>query len=119
MVSGGKEVILGAKRDPSFGPVVLFGLGGIYVEILKETSLRVAPINGAEAEEMISELKSSAILKGARGERPVDIGALVDYLLRLSQLMIDFPEIEGIDINPIKALEKGAIAVDARIVLKV
>ncbi len=117
MVSQGKEVILGGKRDPSFGPVVLFGLGGIYVEVFKETSLRVAPINRSEAEEMISELKTSNILKGVRGERPVDIGGLIENLLRLSQLMMDFPEIEGIDINPVKVLEKGAIAVDARIVL--
>lgn len=117
MAPDGKEVILGAKRDPSFGPVVLFGLGGIYVEILKESSLRVAPINGAEAEEMISELRGSAILKGVRGERPSDMKTLAGYLLKLSQLMIDLPEIEGIDINPVKALEKGAVAVDARIVL--
>jgi acetyltransferase len=118
MISQGREVILGAKRDPSFGPVVLFGLGGIYVEIFKETSLRVAPINRSEAEEMISELKTSGILKGVRGARPLDIEALVENLLRLSQLMIDFPEIEGVDINPVKVLEKGAIAVDARIVLR-
>jgi len=117
MISDGKEVILGAKRDPSFGPVILFGLGGIYVEVLKETSLRVAPINRLEAEEMISELKTAAILKGVRGERPLDINTLVESLLRLSQLMMDFPEIEGIDINPVKVLEKGAVAVDARIVL--
>jgi acetate---CoA ligase (ADP-forming) len=117
MISQGREVILGAKRDPSFGPVVLFGLGGIYVEIFKETSLRVAPINRSEAEEMISELKTSSILKGVRGARPLDIEALVENLLRLSQLMIDFPGIEGVDINPVKVLEKGAIAVDARIVL--
>jgi acetyltransferase len=118
MVSEGKEVILGAKRDSSFGPVVLFGLGGIYVEVLKESSLRVAPINRLEAEEMISELKAAAILKGVRGERPLDVGALVENLLRLSQLMMDFPEIEGIDINPVMALKKGALAVDARILLK-
>jgi acetyltransferase len=117
MISVGKEVILGAKRDPSFGPVILFGLGGIYVEVLKETSLRVAPINRSEAEEMISELKSSAILKGVRGERPLDIEAIVEMLLRLSQLMVDFPEIEGLDINPVKVLEKGAVVVDARILL--
>lgn len=117
MVSGGKEVILGAKRDPSFGPVVLFGLGGIYVEVLRETSLRVAPINRSEAAEMISEMRGSAILKGVRGEKPSDIDALIEMLLRLSQLMVDFPEIEGIDINPVMALEKGAIAVDARILL--
>jgi acetate---CoA ligase (ADP-forming) len=117
MISDGKEIILGAKRDPSFGPVLLFGLGGIYVEVFKETSLRVAPINRPEAEEMISELKAAAILKGIRGERPLDIGALVENLLRLSQLMMDFPEIEGIDINPVMALKKGALAVDARILL--
>jgi acyl-CoA synthetase (NDP forming) len=117
MISQGREVILGAKRDPSFGPVVLFGLGGIYVEIFKETSLRVAPINRSEAEEMISELKTSSILKGVRGARPLDIEALVENLLRLSQLMMDFPEIEGMDINPLKVLEKGTIAVDARIAL--
>ncbi len=118
MILGGKEVILGAKRDPSFGPVILFGLGGIYVEILKETSLRVAPINRSEAEEMISELKATAILKGVRGERPLDIEALVENLLRLSQLMVDFPEIEGIDINPVIVMKKGAVAVDARLLLK-
>jgi len=118
MISGGKEIILGAKRDPSFGPVLLFGLGGIYVEVLKETSLRVAPINRSEAEEMISELKSSAILRGIRGERPLDIEAIVEMLLRLSQLMVDLPEIEGLDINPVMVLEKGAIALDARILLR-
>jgi acyl-CoA synthetase (NDP forming) len=117
MISDGKEVILGAKRDPYFGPVVLFGLGGIYVEVFKESSLRVAPINRPEAEEMISELKTASILKGVRGERPLDIKALVENLLRLSQLMMDLPEIEGIDINPVKVLEKGVVAVDARIVL--
>jgi acyl-CoA synthetase (NDP forming) len=117
MVTEGKEVILGAKRDPSFGPVVLFGLGGIYVEVFKESSLRMAPINRSEAKEMISELKAANILKGVREERPSDVEALVENLLRLSQLMIDFPEIEGVDINPVKVLEKGAIAVDARIVL--
>lgn len=117
MIPNGKEVILGGKRDPSFGPVVLFGLGGIYVEVFKETSLRVAPINRSEAEEMIFEMKGSALLKGVRGEKPADIEALIENLLRLSQLMVDFPEIEGIDINPIMVLEKGAIAVDARIMI--
>jgi acyl-CoA synthetase (NDP forming) len=117
MISGGKEVIFGGKRDPSFGPAILFGLGGIYVEILKETSLRVAPINRSEVEEMISELKSSVLLKGVRGEKPSDIEAAVESLLRFSQLMTDFPEIEGIDINPVMVLEKGVMAVDARILL--
>ncbi len=118
MIINGREVILGAKRDPSFGPVLLFGLGGIYVEVLKETSLRVAPINRSEAREMVNELRGSAILKGVRGEKPSDMEALIEMLLRLSQLMVEIPEIEGIDINPVMALEKGAIAVDARIVVK-
>jgi len=117
MVLDGKEVILGAKRDPSFGPVLLFGLGGIFVEALQETSLRIAPVNRFEIEEMISELKGTMILKGVRGERPSDRDALIDHLLRLSQLMTDFPEIEGMDINPVKVLEKGTVAVDARILL--
>jgi acyl-CoA synthetase (NDP forming) len=117
MVLDGKEVIIGTKQDPSFGPVVLFGLGGIYVEVFKETSLRVAPINRPEAEEMISELKAAAIFKGIRGERPLDIETLVENLLRLSQLMMDFSEIEGIDVNPIKVRKKGAVAVDCRILL--
>jgi acyl-CoA synthetase (NDP forming) len=78
----------------------------------------VAPINRSEAKEMISELKSSDILKGVRGERPLDIEALIENLLKLSQLMIDFPEIEGIDINPLKVMQKGTVAVDARLVLK-
>lgn len=117
MIPNGKEVILGGKRDPSFGPILLFGMGGIFVEVLKETSLRVAPINRSEALEMITELKSSPLLKGIRGETPRDIDALIENLLRLSQLMVDFPEIEGLDINPIMALDKGAVAVDARILL--
>lgn len=118
MVLDGKEVILGSKRDASFGPVVLFGLGGVFVEVLKETSLRVAPINRYEAQEMISETKGAEIFRGLRGEKPLDTEALIESLLRLSQLVADFPEIEGIDINPVKVLEKGAVAVDARIVLK-
>ncbi len=117
MIEGGKEIILGGKQDPSFGSVVLFGLGGIYVEVLKETSLRVAPINRIEAEEMISELRYSDILKGIRGERPSDREAIVQSLLRLSQLIMDFPEIEGVDINPMIVLERGVWAVDARILI--
>jgi acetyltransferase len=117
MILDGKEVILGTKRDSSFGPILLFGLGGIYVEVLQETSLRIAPINRFEAEEMISELRIAAILNGIRGEPPSDRDSLIENLLRLSQLVTDFPEIEGIDINPIKVLEKGALAVDARILL--
>jgi acetate---CoA ligase (ADP-forming) len=118
MVPNGREVILGAKRDPSFGPVLLFGLGGIYTEVFQETSLRVVPITRHDAEEMISESKAAALLKEARGQRASDREGVVEDLLRLSQLMTDFPEIEGIDINPLMVLEKGAVAVDARIALR-
>jgi acyl-CoA synthetase (NDP forming) len=117
MVSGGREVILGGKRDPSFGPVVMFGLGGVYVEVFDDVAFRVAPLTREDAEEMIAEVKSSRLLRGVRGEKPSDIKAVVDCLLRLSQLLQDFPAIAEVDINPLIVLEKGALAVDARIVL--
>jgi len=117
MIPDGKEVILGVKRDPSFGPVLLFGLGGIYAEILENISLRMAPIHRHEAEEMILESKAGRILKGLRGEGALDHEAVLESLLRLSQLTTDFPEIDGIDINPLKVLKKGVVALDARILL--
>jgi len=118
MVPNGREFILGGKRDPSFGPTILFGMGGIFVEVLKETSIRVAPITWEEAEEMIFELKSSEILKGIRGEKSSNVDSLIHAILRLSQLMIGIPEIEGVDINPLILTDKDAFAVDARIILK-
>jgi acyl-CoA synthetase (NDP forming) len=117
MVSGGQEVILGGKRDPSFGPVVMFGLGGVYVEVFDDVAFRVAPLTREDAEEMIAEVKGSRLLRGIRGEKPSDVEAVVDCLLRLSQLLQDFPAIAEVDINPLIVLEKGAMAVDARIVL--
>ena len=117
MISGGREVILGGKRDPSFGPVVMFGLGGVYVEVFDDVAFRVAPLTREDAEEMITEVKGSRLLRGIRGEKPSDVEAVVDCLLRLSQLLQDFPAIAEVDINPLIVLEKGAVAVDARIVL--
>ena len=117
MVSGGREVILGGKRDPSFGPVVMFGLGGVYVEVFDDVAFRVAPLTREDAKEMIAEVKGSRLLRGIRGEKPSDVEAVVDGLLRLSQLLQDFPAIVEVDINPLIVLEKGALAVDARIVL--
>ena len=119
MVRGAKETILGATRDPSFGPVLMFGLGGIYVEVLKDVVFRVAPIDEGEAKKMVNSIKTTKLLKGVRGERPADEGAIVDCLQRLSQLVVDFPEISEFDINPLLVLEegKGARVVDARIVL--
>jgi len=118
MVYGGREVILGGKRDPSFGPVVMFGLGGVYVEVFDDVAFRVAPLTREDAEEMIAEVKGSRLLRGIRGEKPSDVEAVIDCLLRLSQLLQDFPAIAEVDINPLIALEKGALAVDARIILK-
>jgi acetyltransferase len=119
MVTGGREIILGGRQDPHFGPVVLVGLGGIFVEILSEVALRVAPISRHEAAEMIDELRGSQILYGARGHKRSDIESVVDALLRLSQLLTDFPEIQELDINPLRVFHEagGCTALDARIIL--
>jgi 4-hydroxybutyryl-CoA synthetase (ADP-forming) len=120
MIKSAKEIILGAKHDPSFGPLVMVGLGGIYVEILKDAVFRLAPIEELEAARMIESIKTIKLLKGVRGEKQSDLNALVDSLQRLSQLIIDFPEIEEFDMNPLLVLEegKGACAVDVRIGLR-
>jgi 4-hydroxybutyryl-CoA synthetase (ADP-forming) len=120
MVKSGKEVILGAKQDPLFGPLVMFGLGGIYVEILKDVIFRLAPIEEHEALKMVESIRAIRLLKGVRGEKPSDLKAVVDSLMRLSQLVVDFPEIEEFDMNPLLVLEegRGARAVDVRIGLK-
>ncbi len=119
MAVGGKEVILGMTRDPQFGPMLMFGLGGIYVEVLKDVAFRIAPITPREAGEMIDSIKSVALLKGARGEKPADIDSIKEGLLRLSQMVTDFPMIKELDINPLKVFaagdKGGSIAIDARI----
>ncbi|MEN8172556.1 MAG: acetate--CoA ligase family protein [Chloroflexota bacterium] len=119
MVFGGRELILGGRHDPQFGPVVMVGLGGIFVEILEETSVRVAPISRRIAEEMIFNLRGAQILRGARGHLPLDFEALIESLLRLSQLLTDYPEITELDINPLRVLPdgEGCLALDARIIL--
>jgi len=120
MVGSGKEIILGAKQDPIFGPLVMFGLGGIYVEILRDVVFRLAPIDEHEASQMVHSIKTLKLLKGVRGEKPSDLGAIVDSLQRLSQLVTEFPEIEEFDINPLLVLRegKGVRTVDVRISLK-
>ena len=120
MVKSAKEIILGAKQDPLFGPLIMFGLGGIYVEILKDVVFRLAPIDEHEAAKMVESIKTVKLLKGVRGEKPSDLKAVVDSLQRLSQLIVDFPEIEEFDMNPLLVLEegRGARAVDVRIGLK-
>jgi acetyltransferase len=120
MVKGGREVLLGMSRDPQFGPLVAFGLGGIYVEALKDVAFRVAPFSRQEAEEMIREIRSFALLEGVRGEPPADFEAMVDALLKISRLVTDFPEIVELDINPLMVFDegRGAMAIDMRLVLR-
>ncbi|HPW76940.1 MAG: succinyl-CoA synthetase subunit alpha [Candidatus Omnitrophica bacterium ADurb.Bin292] len=120
MALKGREVILGMKRDPQFGPVLMFGLGGIYVEALKDVTFRVAPIRELSARDMVCNIRAAKLLQGIRGEPPADLAAVEDCLKRLSQLSCDHPEIEEIDINPLMvyAEGKGAGVIDARIILK-
>ncbi len=117
MVGDGPEMIAGATRDPLFGPLVMFGLGGILVEALHDVTFRMAPIGAGDARAMIAAIRSTAILAGVRGRPPADIDALVAVLQRLSQLVVDFPAILELDINPLIARGDGAVAVDARVSL--
>lgn len=119
MVQVGREVIVGVNKDPTFGHLMMFGLGGIYVEVLKDVVFRVAPLTRLEADEMVREIRSFPLLAGARGEKPADLKAIVDCILRVSQMVTDFPQIVELDINPLFAYEdgRGAMAVDARIVI--
>jgi acetyltransferase len=114
---GGLEVLIGMKRDPQFGPLVTFGLGGIYVETLKDVTFRIAPFSPLEARAMLGEIRSHALLDGVRGQLPVDKEVLVDALLRIGQLANDYPEINELDINPLVVYPQGGIAIDMRLVL--
>ena len=117
--AGGQEVLVGMNRDPQFGPLVTFGLGGIYVETLKDVTFRVAPISVQDAKLMLREIRAHAILDGVRGKPPLDKDAIVDAILRIAQLVQDFPEIVELDINPLMVYpqDQGAIAIDMRLVL--
>lgn len=119
MVPPGLEILIGMNRDPQFGPLVTFGLGGIYVEILKDVAFRVAPYAREEVNEMLSEIRTSALLDGVRGEPPVDREAIIDAIMRVGQLVIDFPEIAELDINPFVVYPEGqgGIAIDMRLIL--
>jgi acetyltransferase len=118
--AGGLEVLVGMNRDPQFGPLITFGLGGIYVETLRDVTFRVSPLARQEAEEMIAEVRAHALLDGVRGQPPMDKSAIVDALLRISQLVQEFPEIIEMDINPLMVYPQGegALALDMRLVLK-
>jgi acetyl-CoA synthetase (ADP-forming) len=117
MAPSSTEIIVGAIKDPQFGATVMFGLGGIFVEVLKDVTFRVAPITEEEACEMITEVKAYPLLKGYRNSPPADIGAIVKILLNTSKLAMEHQEIKELDLNPILVYEKGAKAVDARIIL--
>ena len=117
MVKGGKEMIIGSKLEPGMGPVVMLGMGGIYVEILKDVTFRLAPLTDQEANDMISSIKTKKLLDGVRGEKPSDIKKLAECIQRLSQLVTDFTEIKELDMNPVLVMEQdqGCKILDVRI----
>ncbi len=118
MAPAGIEVIVGSIKDPQFGPAIMFGLGGVFVEVLKDVTFRVAPVTEDEAAEMISEVKAYPLLKGYRNTPPADLKAITKILLNTSKLVMDHVEIKELDLNPIMVYEKGAKTVDARIILE-
>jgi acetyltransferase len=120
MCGRGREVILGMTRDPQFGPMLMFGVGGIFVEVMKDVTFHIAPITEDEAMQMLKSTKSFALLKGVRGQASVDIQAIAVALQRISQLGTDFPEIQEMDINPfiVGAVGVDSIAADARVTLR-
>jgi len=118
MAPKGTEVIIGGLKDPQFGQTLMFGLGGVFVEILKDVAFRIAPIEETDARSMITEIKAYPILKGFRGQEPVDQEAIVRILLDASKMLMDLPEVNQMDLNPIMAYNKGASVVDARILLE-
>jgi len=113
----GLECIVGMTRDPQFGPALMFGLGGIFVELLKDVSFRVLPITRSDAEEMVREIKGYPLEEGRRGGKPRDVGAVVDFLLKTAQLVEQNPEIREIDVNPLRVYERGVLALDVRAIL--
>ncbi len=115
MVQGGKEMIIGSKREPGMGPVLMLGMGGIYVEVLKDVTFRLAPVTDREADEMISSIKSKKLLEGVRGEQPSDTASLAECIMRVSQLVTDFEEISELDMNPVLVMSKGCRILDIRI----
>ena len=118
MAKPGIEIIMGMTQDPSFGPVIMFGLGGVFVEILKDVAFRIVPFDKIDASEMIHEIKGKKILDGYRGQDPADIPFLEEMLLNLSNFIDKTPGIKEIDMNPVFAYKDGAVIVDARIILE-
>jgi len=118
MARPGVEVIIGMSKDAQFGPVLMFGLGGILVEVLKDVSFRIVPLTRRDAREMIKEIKGYPLLQGYRGQEPVDVANLEELLLKVSDFVEHNPVIKELDLNPIFAYSNGALAVDARVVLE-
>lgn len=118
MVRPGTEVIIGTTKDPQFGPVIMFGLGGIFVEILKDASFRVIPVERKDAQEMIQEIKGYPLLQGYRGKEPASVPALVEMILKISKFIEGNPQVKELDLNPIFAFRNKAVTVDARMVLE-
>jgi hypothetical protein len=118
MVAPGKELLLGSVRDPQFGPLVMVGFGGIYVEVLRDTAARLAPVDADEARAMLEELRLAPVLHGVRGEPPVDLRALAVTIARFSALAAGAPGLEELELNPLVAGASGAVAVDARATLE-
>jgi acyl-CoA synthetase (NDP forming) len=117
MAPAGTEVIVGMSKDPQFGPVMMFGLGGILVEILKDVAFRIVPLEPKDAREMVREIKGFPVLEGVRGQLPADLNALEKLILKISEFVEAHPEIEELDLNPVFAYPEGVLAVDARIVI--
>ncbi len=118
MARPGVEVIMGMSKDAQFGPVLMFGLGGVFVEVLKDVAFRIVPLNRRDASQMIREIKGYPLLEGYRGQEPANITALEDLLLKLSDFVDKNPKIKEMDLNPIFAYKDGALAVDARVILE-
>ena len=117
MAPAGTEVIVGMSKDPQFGPVMMFGLGGILVEVLKDVAFRIVPLEPKDAREMVREIKGFPILQGVRGQPAADIAALENLILKVSEFVEAHPEIDELDLNPVFAYPDGVLAVDARIVV--
>lgn len=117
MASKGYEFVVGATRDIQFGPTVMFGLGGIYVELFKDVSFRLAPLDKREALSMMNEIKASPLLTGFRGSKPLDLDSAARTIVAVGDMMEEIPQIQSIDINPLFVYQKGVLAVDVRIIL--
>jgi acyl-CoA synthetase (NDP forming) len=117
MAPAGLEVIVGMATDPQFGPVLMFGLGGVWVEVLKDVSFKIVPLTKDDARDAVAEIRSARLLEGFRGSEPVDKRALEDILLRVSDFVAGTPAVLEMDLNPIFAYPDGAVAVDARVIL--